>query len=334
MADVVTFGEGMLRLSPPAYERLERARSLEVWPAGAELNVAVGLARLGTSVTWVSRLPKNALGRAIEAHARANGVDTEHVRWDDEGRLGIFFLEVARAPRSSSALYDRAGSAFATLAPEEFDWATVLAGAEAFHVSGITPSLSDACAQATENALAAARAAGCRTSYDVNLRRRLTTAERALEQLERVSPYVDVVFCSVEDAEEMLSPASAADGDLADLVRETLGVPLVVLSGWAAGEREPFASPARERVRRREALGETRETLSTPYFEPVDPIGSGDAFCAGFLHALLAGRGTARALALGEAMASLKLSIPGDAPLVDREEVLALAEGAQARVAR
>src|ERR687887_204073 len=126
----------MLRLSPPGRQRLEQARTLEVWPAGSELNVAVGLARLGTPAGWVSRLPRSALGRIVDAHARSHGVDTRQVRWSDDARLGLYFVEVADAPRASTALYDRAGSAFASLEPDAFGWDAILAGAEAFHVSG------------------------------------------------------------------------------------------------------------------------------------------------------------------------------------------------------
>ena len=100
MAAAVTFGEAMLRLSPPGRRRLEQSQQLDVWPAGAELNVAVGLARLGTPAAWVSRLPRNPLGRLVVAHARAHGVDTSRVVWADDGRLGLYFVEVAAPPRS------------------------------------------------------------------------------------------------------------------------------------------------------------------------------------------------------------------------------------------
>ena len=123
MPDIVTFGEAMIRLTPPGMQRLEQAHAFDVWVAGAELNVAVGLARLGGSAGWVSRLPDNPLGRRVAAHARANGVDTAGVAWTEEGRLGLFFVEVGQAPRPSATLYDRGDSAFATLDPAAFDWA-------------------------------------------------------------------------------------------------------------------------------------------------------------------------------------------------------------------
>jgi 2-dehydro-3-deoxygluconokinase len=312
VARVVTFGEAMLRLSPPGRSRLEQARSLEVWPAGSELNVAVGLARLGDTVAWVSRLPRNPLGRLIDGHARANGVDTEHVTWSEDGRLGLYFVEVAAPPRATTALYDRERSSFATLDPAELDWQAILRGADGFHVSGITPALSEFCARATEEALRAARAAGCNTSYDVNFRRRLTSPESAAAQVEAVAGLLDVLFCSPQDARDLF------DVEQPEELRGRLGVPLLVVCG-----RE-----------RRIAVGETTESHERVIYEPLDPIGGGDAFCAGFLHERLNGGGLRAALELGEAMSALKLTIPGDAPLVDPAELAPLLAGATVRVER
>lgn len=325
MAAVVTFGEAILRLSPPGHDRLEQARCLELWPGGAELNVAVGLARLGTSSAWVSRLPQSALGRLVDAHARANGVDTAHVRWSRSGRIALYFLEAAEAPRASAVLYDRAGSAFSTLDPADLDWAKIVAGARAFHVSGITPSLSEACAEATAAGLGAARASGCRTSYDVNLRRRLTTPAEARALLERLAPALDALFVSQRDAEDLFDEL---DGEPAAVLRERLGIPLVVVSG-SEGAFDG-ARPARYRI----AVGDTTARVTRPAFDARSTIGSGDAFCAGFLHALLEGHDLEGALRLGDAVSALKLTIPGDAPLVTSEEVDELLAGSDAQVRR
>ena len=321
MAAVVTFGEAMLRFSPPGRQRLEQAASLEVWPAGAELNVAVGLARLGTPVTWVSRLPRNPLGRRVEAHARAHGVDTSLV-WREDARLGLYFLEVADVPRASAALYDRAGSAFATLDPDELDWPSLLAGARAFHVSGITPALGDGCARATADALAAARAAGCLASYDLNFRLQLDTAERWRRLLESVVDCVDIVFASANDAAALFD----VHGDEgAEALRDLLGVETVVLS-------RRIASDGRQR-RLSVLAGEISESAVSSEYAVVDPLGGGDAFCAGFLHGLLE-HGPRRGLDVGVAMAALKHSIPGDAAVVEPAEVERLVTGETARLTR
>src|SRR3989449_8443184 len=166
MSDVVTFGEAMVRLVPPHFERLEQTRSLDVQIGGGELNVAVGTSRMGLKGAWVSRLPKNALGRLLENRVRQTGVDTSHLIWSDDGRLGLYFVEFGAAPRPSSVLYDRAHSSISAIRPGEVDWNRILEGAKWFHVSGITPALSDSAAAATREALEAARAAGITVSYD------------------------------------------------------------------------------------------------------------------------------------------------------------------------
>src|SRR5881394_2439211 len=171
--DVITFGEAMIRLSPPQFRRLEQARSLDLFVGGAELNTAVGLARLGRSAAWVSRLTRNPLGRLIANRAREAGVATERVVWTDEDRVGLYFLEFGAAPRASSVLYDRKGAAIAGVRPGMIAWEKVFAGAKWFHVTGITPALSPGAAETTLQALQAAKAAGLGTSVDLNYRAKL-----------------------------------------------------------------------------------------------------------------------------------------------------------------
>src|SRR5438876_10859977 len=109
--DVVTFGEAMVRLAPPNFRRLEQTTTLDVQVGGAELNTAVGLARLGRSAAWVSRLTNNPLGRLVANSAREAGVSTDHLVWTEDDRIGIYFLEFGAAPRASSVVYDRKDSA-------------------------------------------------------------------------------------------------------------------------------------------------------------------------------------------------------------------------------
>src|SRR5687768_14151411 len=127
--DVVTFGEAMVRLSPPGFRRLEQARSLDLQVGGAELNTAVALARQGRSSAWVSRLTDNPLGRLVANHAREAGACADHVLWTKEDRVGLYFLEFGAAPRASSVLYDRGGAAIAGVRPGMVHWDRVLAGA-------------------------------------------------------------------------------------------------------------------------------------------------------------------------------------------------------------
>src|SRR5437660_11102821 len=128
--DVVTFGEAMVRLSPPNFRRLEQTASLDVLVGGAELNTAVGLARLGRSSAWVSRLTNNPLGRLIANRAREAGVSTEHVIWTEDDRVGVYFLEFGAAPRASSVLYDRKEAAIANIKAGMAPWAKIFTGAK------------------------------------------------------------------------------------------------------------------------------------------------------------------------------------------------------------
>lgn len=313
----------MLRLSPPGRMRLEQARTLELWPAGSELNVAVGLARLGSEAAWVSVVPRGALGEIVVAHARSFGVDVSGVLRAD-GRLGLYFAELAEPPLPSRALYDRAGTAFAGLDPRAFDWPALLAGAAAFHVSGITAALGDACARAAADALAAARAAGCHTSYDLNLRTLLAPPERWRERVEAVAGSLDTLLCSLDDAGAVFG-LRGEPAEVAGTLREQLRIERAVVS-----RRVPAGGGLR---RETVAVGSGRTVgAASPPFRAAEPIGAGDAFAAGFLHGVLA-EGVERGLELGGAMAAVKQAVPGDAPVVGPEELELALEG-EARMRR
>ncbi len=314
---IVTFGEAMLRFTPPRRQRGEQANSVELWVAGAELNVAVALARLGHPAAWVSRLPDNALGRRLAAHARANGVITE-IEWSDEGRLGLLFVEVGQRPRPTMSLYDRDDSAFARLDPAMFDWPALLDGARALHTSGITPALSEACHQATADALAAARAAGCHTSFDLNYRALLGTPDEARARVENLAPQIDTLIASAGEAKAVFGLAGDPP-DVAAALRDRLGVERAVVSSRLD---TGHATQARRSV----SVDGDVVQVDSAEFATVDPLGGGDAFSAGFLAGLL-DAGVRRGLELGGAMAALKQSIPGDFAIVDAAEVERLAAG-------
>src|SRR5262249_37558989 len=156
----------MVRLSPPNFRRLEQTHSLDVFVGGAELNTAIGVARLGRTAAWVSRLTNNPLGRLIVNRAREAGGGTRPCVWAGEDRVGVYFLEFGAAPRASSVLYDRKGAAIAGVKPGTIAWGKVFEGAKWFHVTGITPALSGTAAETTREALVAARAAKVQVSID------------------------------------------------------------------------------------------------------------------------------------------------------------------------
>ena len=303
--DLVTFGEAMIRFSPPASQRLEQATSLEASVGGSELNVAVLAARLGLASRWVSRLPDNALGRMIADRAREHGVDA-HIDWTAEGggggRVGLYFVEIGGA-RISSVLYDRAGSAISRVTPGSVDWASVFAGARWYHVSGITPALSDGAAKVTAESLAAAKAAGLAVSYALNYRSKLWSAKQACAAQEPLLEHVDLLIASEEDARVIFGVESAES--LAK--RFEIGAVAITLrdspcSATVAADGKIYSAPRFE-------------------VESVDPIGGGDAFCGGLIVSRLEGRGWDDALRFATATAALKHTIPGDFCLVTRNHV-------------
>src|SRR5919205_3493095 len=212
--DLVTFGEAMVRLTPPNFQRLEQTRTFDAYVGGSELNVAVAATRLGVPARWISRLPDNPLGRMIAGRAREQGVDV-CVDWTPEDRAGLYFVETGAAPRPSSVLYDRAGSAMSRVKPGSIDWAELLHGARWFHVSGITPALSDHAATVTREALDAAKGAGLTVSYDVNYRRKLWSPERASAVQEPLLSYVDVLITTEDDARLVCGVGTATCEDAA-----------------------------------------------------------------------------------------------------------------------
>src|SRR5687767_5226258 len=200
----VSFGEAMVRLCPPGFGRVEMATSLEMQPGGAELNTAVGVARLGLAeeveTAWVSRLPHNPLGRYLANKGREPGVSVDEIVWDThpDARCGTYFLEEGAAPRASSVIYDRANSAFARLQPDELECSRILQATRYFLVTGITPALSAGCLEATRQAMRAARQAGARVVFDPNFRSKLWSIDAARAVYLELAPLVDILSCSAE----------------------------------------------------------------------------------------------------------------------------------------
>lgn len=325
--DVVTFGEAMVRLSPPGFRRLEQAHTLDVQIGGAELNTAVGLARLGRSTAWASRLTDNPLGRLIANQAREAGVHTDHVVWTPDDRVGVYFLEFGAAPRASSVVYDRKGAAIANVRPGMIDWAEVFRGVKWFHVTGITPALSPTAAETTHEALRAAKVANVSTSIDLNYRVKLWSQAEANRCMTDLMPYCDVLITTEEDAEKVLGVTGKDHEDAAvQLTRRfpfrTVAVtirdnPLVWRNHWTAI-----------------ACQEGRIVKTRTYeVEIVDRLGAGDSFAAGLIHGLLDGD-LQKGLDWGTAASAIKHTIPGDFAWITRAEVENLLKGGGLRISR
>lgn len=328
MYDVVTFGEAMVRLSPPHSQRLEQTRSLDVNIGGAELNVAVGVTRFGLKSAWVSKLPKNGLGYMIRDRAREFGVDTSHIVWSDKGRAGIYFVEFGASPRASNVLYDRAHSAISMIQTGEVDWAKIFTGSTHFHISGITPALSASASEVTAEALKAAKKVGCTISYDLNYRKKLWTPADAKKIQEPMMEYVDILITTEEDTNVVFGIKEKDYETVAEKLAQTFKFKIVAITlredlsvlrnNWTA---IAYQDGKIYRDRKYEV-------------EIVDRVGAGDSFTAGFLYGWIKLKDVEKGVQYGNAFAALKHTMPGDFNWSTLEEVEAQLKGAGLRISR
>lgn len=315
---VVTFGEGMIRLTPPRNDRLERSISLDLSPGGAELNTAVTLACLGIDATWVSRLPDTGAGRFLARQSLAHGVDFSHVNWvsEDEGRMGLYFLEEGTDPRPSSVLYDRQHSAFALLKPGEFDWPEILKGASAFHISGITPAVSETARAESMTAIQAANQANVPVFFDLNYRSKLWSEMEARHAFMEIAPLVDVMFASRGGLNTFFGIEGDHDEAMA-AARQKLGIAVCVITRKRGKRSRSLKLSAT-------ALGQSGHAHITDWtsIEVVDRLGGGDAFAGGFIAGYIEDpENLQRALELGLAASALKHTMPGDFLAATRAEI-------------
>ena len=327
MPEVVTFGECMLRLSPPDFQRLEQATQLNITVGGSELNVAAGVARLGLSAAWISRLPENPLGRMVRNKAREMGVDTSFVVWTKEDRLGLYFVEYGASPRASSVLYDRAISAISRIEPGAVSWKLAFEGCRLFHVSGITPALSDSAAAVTAEAITAAKAAGALVSYDLNYRAKLWTTKKARQVQTPFMESVDILITTEEDVERVFDITGKDYREVAQALAERfhLKVVAITLRGTPSVWKNTWSALAY-------SDGKFYDDV-THEVEVVDRVGSGDTFSAGFLYGYLT-QGIERGLKVGNAFAALKHTSWGDFNWTTLEETESLIKGAGLRIVR
>jgi 2-dehydro-3-deoxygluconokinase len=330
MNRTITFGELMLRLSAPGFERLFQSPRLEATFGGGEANVAVSLARFGLPSSFVTRLPDNPVGDAAIAVLRGEGVDVSHIQRGGE-RVGIYFAETGAAQRASQVVYDRAHSAVSAV--ENLPWAEILRGAAWFHTTGITPALGPRVAECTRAALVAAREAGATTSLDLNYRKKLWSEAQAQAVMRPLMRYVQVLIANEEDLQSVLGVPIAHT----DVARGRLDVDAyrAAAAGLAAEHGfEKVAITLRESLSASEngwsALlwdGRTLHRSRRYLLRLVDRIGGGDSFAAGLIYALIDRRPTEAALAFAVAASALKQSIPGDFNRVSVAEVDRLVAG-------
>ncbi len=327
---VVTFGEIMLRLSPPGFLRFSQAQSFDVVYGGGEANVSASLAGFGIATDFVTRLPKNDIGQACLRFLRAQGIGTDKIVWGGD-RLGIYYMEMGAVSRPSQVIYDRDGSSFATITPGMVNWQAALADADWFHWTGITPAISRGAAEACQEAVQAASAAGVTVSCDLNYRAKLWNwGLKASDVMPELVRYCSVAIGNEEDAEKVLGiKAPGAD----------------VTSGKV--EAEQYRSVCEEMVRRfpnlktvaitlRGSLSASHNTWSgilwhdgkmfvAPEYDIthiVDRVGGGDSFMGGLIYGLKTyGDDMQSALNFAVAASALKHTVFGDFNLVSVSEV-------------
>jgi len=342
MARVVTCGEIMLRLKSPGHERLFQSPSLEATFGGGEANVAVSLANYGIASAFVTAVPANDLGEAAIAEVRRFGVDTRFVLRQGE-RLGIYFLEAGSNQRASKVTYDRAGASIATAKPGDFDWDAVFEGAEWFHITGITPALSQAGADLALEACRQARAKEIQVSCDYNFRKNLWQYGRsAPEVMREMVKHVTVGIANEEDCQKALGIETEVDVHSGELDREKYSVLAErVLDAFPNLEKQVITlreSHSADRNGWSACLHNGREFFVSRHYELtdiVDRVGGGDSFAGGLVYGLLAYGEDQKALEFATAASALKHSIPGDFNRVSVKEVEALMKGdASGRVQR
>jgi len=326
--DLVTFGEAMVRLSPPGFARLEQAAAFEVQVGGSELNTAVTAQRLGIATRFVTRLPRSPIGRLVHNKIAEHEVDGSHIAWTDDDRVGLYFLEFGASPRPSAVLYDRGNSAISRIQQDDIDWATALEGARCFHTTGITAALSANAGEAVQRAIQVAQHMGLLVSFDLNYRKRLWSQDAARAFLTPLMEHVDVLFTTEEDAERVFGIATKDYSTLPAELVSRLGLRMAIvtvranLSIW----RNRWTAIAHD--------GATLYRTDEYELELVDRVGGGDALVGGFLSAHLREESIQACLDLAVATSALAQTNPGDLNWSTLEEAKRLLEGGGKRIDR
>lgn len=332
MSNIVTFGEIMLRLTPPGNLRIVQANSFDVTYGGAEANVAVSLSKFGMNSIFVSRVPDNDIGLAAIQTLRKYGVNTDFISKGGD-RLGIYFLELGASLRPSNVLYDRAESSICQMTPDSIDWHELFKQKEWFHWSGITPALGKQPAEALKQACKVANESGLTISCDLNYRSKLWSEKEARELMIPLMEYVDVCVANEEHARICLGFDTESVGNSDQRVEHSMSI------SRALKEEFDFQSVV---MTLRETFSASRggwsailhddadckvPVRSTRYeFDIVDRVGGGDAFTAGLIYGLLTYQNSVDALEFATAACCIKHSIHGDFNLVSKSEVLNLAQ--------
>lgn len=332
MSEVVTFGELMLKLSPPGYKRFVQTDSFDVFYGGAEANVAVSLANYGIDCAFITKLPKNQIGDSALNFVRRFGVNTTTIARGGE-RLGIFFAEKGASQRPSLVIYDRKHSAMQNAEPKDFDWETIFADTKYFHFTGITPALGDSCAAICLEACKKAKEKGITISCDINYRAKLWDTAKASQVMTGLMDYVDICIANEEDAEKVFG----IKGKKSDV--EKGQIDLEDYKGIAAELAKKFslskvAMTLRKSISASDNIwsallytGGTCYTSRSYDIRLVDRMGGGDSFAAGLIYSTIKNKTPQESIDFATAASCLKQTIEGDFNQVSVEEVEKLAAG-------
>jgi 2-dehydro-3-deoxygluconokinase len=344
MNKVVTFGEIMLRLSTPGYERFSQARHFDIQFGGGEANVAVSLANFGIAVDFITRLPQNDIAQACLMELKRYGVGVDKVIHGGD-RLGIYFLETGAVARASKVIYDRAYSSISTIRPGMIDWDKAFEGVNWFHWTGITPAIAEGTARVCLEAIKAANNKGITVSTDLNYRKNLWKyGKKASEVMPELVDGCDIILGNEEDAEKVFGikpdQGDVTSGHVEALAYEsvcrqlTLKFPrakkvVVTLRGSVNANHNTWSG----------VLWDGKKLLQAPSYDIthiVDRVGGGDSFMGGLIYGLLTySKDDQKALNFAVAASCLKHTIQGDFNLVTVDEVEKLMGGdASGRVSR
>lgn len=332
MSKVITFGEIMLRLEPEGYYRFVQSELYQALYGGGEANVAVSLANFGIDVDFVTKLPKHEIGQAAVNSLRRFGVGVGKITRGGD-RVGIYFIEKGASQRASKVIYDRANSAIAQAAVDDFDWESIFNGADWFHFTGITPALGGNLPVICEQACKAAKRLGLKISCDLNYRKKLWSREMAKETMTRLMQYVDVCIANEEDAKDVfgiVAPGTDIEGGkLSHEGYQEVAKQLADRFGF-----EAVAITLRTSVSANDNIWAAMLYDRKDYYfsksynvHIVDRVGGGDSFGAGLIYSMLCGKSTQDTLEFAVAASCLKHSIEGDCNMVSVDEVEKLANG-------
>ncbi|REA61981.1 sugar kinase [Dyadobacter luteus] len=323
MAQIISFGEVLMRLSTPGFSRFEQARQLNVTYAGGEANVSAALAYWGHDTAHVTRFPDSPIGRAASQYLATHGVDTSHIVYGGP-RMAVYFLETGAALRGSQIVYDRANSSLATIEPEEINWDEILKDAKWFHWAGITPALSQGAADTLLNGIKTARKFGLTVSGDIFYRANLWKyGKKPSDILPELTAGTDIVIANKENILEIFG----IEGN--DFVEASVNLQKAYPQVSKVVDTKRTSISASHNLLRA-LLWNGKELLETADIEInpiVDRVGGGDAFIAGLIHGLISFKDDQKALEFGVAASALKHTIEGDALISTEAEVEAIRQG-------